>query len=86
MESDLELQPWFEAENYREHASYIQLDERDRSLVDTYRQNGFVVLEHAGMEASTLDGAIHSLKDKYTQSATGYSDGGRRQDAWKFST
>jgi Phytanoyl-CoA dioxygenase (PhyH) len=80
----LELQPWFEAENYRGLAQYIQLDEHDKKLVDTYRENGFVVLQHTGIELSTLNGAIDSLSGKYTQSATGYSEGGRRQDAWKF--
>jgi phytanoyl-CoA dioxygenase PhyH len=84
-EDHLELQPWFEADNYRQLAQYEQLDAAARTLLDSYRENGFVILEQPGIGASTLDGAIRSLQDKYTQSATGYSEGGRRQDAWKFS-
>jgi hypothetical protein len=84
-EDYLELQPWFEADEYRRLAQYERLDEKDRTLVDSYRENGFAVLEQSGLDAATLDGAILSLKDKYTQSATGYGGGGRRQDAWKFS-
>ena len=81
----MELQPWFEADNYRQLSQYAQMDTRDQKLVDAYRENGFVILEHTGIDASTLDGAIRSLNGKYTQSATGYSEGGRRQDAWKLS-
>jgi Phytanoyl-CoA dioxygenase (PhyH) len=81
----LELQPWFEAADYRQAPQYARLDETDRKLVDSYRENGFVILENTGLATATLDGAIASLKDKYTQSATGYNEGGRRQDAWRFS-
>ena len=81
----MELQPWFEAEDYRQAPQYGQLEEGERRLVDSYRENGFVILESTGIDAATLDGAIASLKDRYTQSATGYTAGGRRQDAWRFS-
>jgi hypothetical protein len=81
----LELQPWFEADDYQQLPQFAALGEADRKLVESYRKNGYVVIEHTGISASTLDGAIHSLQDKYTQSATGYTEGGRRQDAWKFS-
>ena len=81
----MELKPWFEAENYRDLAQYTQLGEQDQKIVDTYRENGFAVLEQTGIDFSVLNSAIDSLNGKYTQSATGYSGGGRRQAAWRFS-
>jgi hypothetical protein len=80
----LELQPWFEAADYQQLPRYTLLSGPDRWLVDSYRTNGFVILENTGIDARTIDSAVSELKDRYNQSATGYSAGGRRQDAWKF--
>ncbi len=77
--------PWFEADDYCHQAQYAALSEHDRQLVGTYRENGFVILQETGIDAPTLAGAVASLAGRYTQSATGYTAGGRRQDAWKFS-
>ena len=81
----MELQPWFESDDYQQLSLYTELPEADQRLVESYRSNGFVIIEDTGIDAGTIDAALRSLSNKYTQSATGYSEGGRVQDAWRFS-
>lgn len=77
----MEIAPWFENENYHGDERYLSLPVQQKRLVDAYRENGFVVLEDAGMDLATIDRTVESL-DSLAPSS-GYFVGGRLQDAWR---
>ncbi|MEO6799069.1 MAG: phytanoyl-CoA dioxygenase family protein [Rhodanobacter sp.] len=76
----MEVQPWFERDDYRAEARYLQLSESLRGMVDTFRDDGFVILEDTGIHAHTLDAVNQSLE---RQGASSDYMRGRVQDAWK---
>ena len=79
----MEMQPWFETNDFSESAHYLGLTPQLRGWVDHYREKGYVILEDTGIDDATVTAAISGLAGKYTQSATGYSSPGRLQDAWQ---
>lgn len=81
----MELQPWFEHENFRERECYGSLTSVQREWLEKYRRDGYMILEEPGIEPATLDAAIVELRGTYTQPATGYSAPGRIQDGWQTS-
>ena len=80
----MELQPWFDATEYQKLAYYLQLPQTQRELVDAFRTNGFVIIPDTGIDEATIDSAVRTLRNKYTESATGYGERGRVHDAWRF--
>lgn len=81
----MDLRPWFEDDDYRSKPCYRELSSTQQRWVDQYRSDGYLVLEETGIAPSTVSDAVKQLVGKYTQSATGYDNSGRVQDAWQHS-
>jgi Phytanoyl-CoA dioxygenase (PhyH) len=81
----VDVQPWFEYDDFRTRDCYSRLSPAQREWVEDYRRDGYVVLEDPNIDAATMDSAAAELRGKYTQPATGYSSPGRIQDAWQIS-
>ena len=79
----MELQPWFEFDDYRTRECYRAMSPPEQQWVDRYRTEGYLTLDDAGVDAGTLDAVVAGLSGRYTHSATGYSSPGRKQDAWR---
>ena len=76
----MEIRPWFELDDYRDDPRYAQLTEAQRDQVDTFREDGFLILEETGIAHSTLDAVTHALDG--LDASSEYIHGGRTQDAW----
>lgn len=79
----MDLQPWFEAEDFRSHPAYCGMSAVQQGWVDQYRTDGYLILEDTGLESTLLTEVVAQLAGKYAQPATGYSTPGRLQDAWQ---
>jgi hypothetical protein len=77
----LDLQPWFESEDYRDAACYRELSATQQRWVDLFRTDGYLVIEDTGIPAATLTEAVTQLVGKYGRSETNTS--GRVQDIWR---
>lgn len=77
----MDIQPWFEIEGFRDSTRYVQLDEVRQQQVETFRDNGFIVVEDTGIDHATLDQAVSAL-DRMDASSD-YIRHGRLQDAWQ---
>ncbi|HWT05687.1 MAG TPA: phytanoyl-CoA dioxygenase family protein [Xanthomonadales bacterium] len=70
--------PWFEREDWRTEATRRGLSARERTLVDTYRRDGYLVIEDARvLDELDVDGVWDRLG-----TAFGADGSGRVQDAW----
>lgn len=76
----MEVQLWFEQDDYRVDPRYLQLTESQRGMVDTFREDGYLVLEDAGIAVDILDAVNESLERQGESSDYMH---GRVQDAWK---
>lgn len=70
--------PWFEREDWLAEATRRGLSARERALVDTYRRDGYLVIEDARvLDELDVDGVWDRLG-----TAFGDDGSGRVQDAW----
>src|SRR6185312_3995704 len=79
-ELNLEIRPWFELDDYQDDPRYAQLIATQRAQVDTFREDGYLILEETEIAHATLDAVIHALDGLDPSSE--YIHGGRTQDAW----
>jgi hypothetical protein len=77
----MELSPWFESGNYRESPLYRAMSESQRIEIDAFREQGFVILEDAGIDPTIIENAINALDGLPSRSE--YLGSGRLQDAWR---
>lgn len=77
----MDIQPWFEIDGFRDSTGYAALDDAQRRQVETFRENGFIVLDDPGIDHATLDQAVAAL-DRMDASSD-YIRHGRLQDAWR---
>ena len=71
--------PWFERDDWHVVAAERGLTPRERALVDTFRTEGFVVVEDGRvLDELDVDGIWTSLEDRFAPDGAG-----RVQDAWR---
>jgi len=71
--------PWFESDGWQAEAVRRGLSARETALVDTYRRDGFVVIEDARvLDGVDADGIWTRLADRFNADGSG-----RVQDAWE---
>ena len=73
-----DVRPWFESDHWRAEADRRRLSGRHRALVETYRRDGYLVIEDARvLDEIDADGVWDRL-----QASFGSDGSGRVQDAW----
>lgn len=73
--------PWVEKKDYKINPYYNTLTEKQRSQVDFYADNGYLMLEDVDLtEHIDIDSMRKTIEEKYDWNAN------RVQDAWKFSS
>lgn len=62
-----------------------RLDPRGKRLAETFREDGYLVLEEPVVDDETIDRAVADLAGNYDDAQTGGSDPSRRLDGWQIS-
>jgi hypothetical protein len=73
--------PWFDSPFFESLSQ--KMPESQSRMAREFRENGFLILNEEVAPESLCQSIVQSLRGKYVESATGYGDGGRLQDAWK---
>jgi hypothetical protein len=73
--------PWFDSPFFE---SLVERETPEvQKMARQFRNEGFLVLEEPLADRALCQRIVESLRGQYTESATGYSGGGRLQDAWR---
>jgi len=77
--------PWVFSPFFMESPMAGRMASADRRTAETFRRQGYVILEGPVVDSDTIDRAIEDLDGRYDDAQTGQGEPSRKLDAWHIS-